>query len=139
MVIATLDDKLIEGGKQLISQLDEDNVKVDAALWYYFDETPNWKLLISLPDVINQGPKAAYHVLQETFFKVNNLPFSLEDSAVIKPNSPLLILLRHAIRTENNIVGIRFSNNMINGQFIQDAYIYRLLSNYYWNKSSKKL
>lgn len=138
MVIATLDDKLIEGGKKLISQLDKDNVKVDAALWYLSNDTQNWKLLISLPEVINNGPKAAYHVLQETLSKVSDLPFSLDDSAVAKPNSSILKLLRHAISTDNISGGIRFSNNTIDGQLIPDAYIYRLLSNYYRKKSSKK-
>jgi hypothetical protein len=138
MVITTLDDKLIDGGKQLIEQLDKDHVKVDAALWYYFDDTQNWKLLLSLPEVINGGPKATYQVIQGTFQKLRGLPFSLDDSTVAKPNSPLLKLLSHAISTDNTTGGIRFSNNMINGQLIRDAYIYRLLSNYHKRNKSVK-
>lgn len=125
MVITSLDEKLIQGGKELLEKLDNANVTIDAALWFYFPDIQSWKLLLSLPDVINQGPKAAYQTVQKVLFE--GLPFSLDDIAVSKPDSPLLKLMRIAINTGAGISGIRFTNNVINGQLIQDAYIYRLL------------
>ena len=52
---------------------------------------------------------------------------SLMDISVVEDNDPLIFLLRKAVRTSEGVSGIRFSQNAINGQFIEDAYIYRLL------------
>jgi len=126
MVVTALDDKLIKGGEQLLRQLDDAKVTVDAALWFYFADIQGWKLLLSLPEVIGHGPKAAYQAVQEALSKVADLPFSLDDVAVANPDAPLLKLMRITISTGQGISGIRFSNNVVNGQLIQDAYIYRL-------------
>lgn len=126
MVVTALDDKLIKGGAQLLKQLDDAKVVVDAALWFYFPDIQGWKLLLSLPEVISHGPKAAYQVVQESLSKIPDLSFSLDDVAVANSGAPLLNLMRIAISTGTGISGIRFSNNVINGQLIQDAYIYRL-------------
>jgi len=128
MVVTNLDDKLIKDGEHLLKQLDTDSVLVDAVLWFYFSETQKWKLLVSLPDIINRGPKIAYHTIQEALSKIT-INFSLDDVVVIQPDDPLLRLLRTAIITSDGISGIRFSNNVVNGQLIQDAYIYRITPN----------
>jgi len=126
MVITALDDRLIEGGLRLLKQLDDADVFVDAALWFYFTDKEAWKLLLSLPEAIGGGPRAAYKVIQEAISKLADLPFSLDDVTVAQPDAPVLRLLRIAISTGPGISGIRFTNNVVNGQLIQDAYIYRL-------------
>jgi hypothetical protein len=52
---------------------------------------------------------------------------SLNHITLAKPDSPLVKLLRVAIRTGGGISGIRFKSNVINGTVIEDAYVYRLL------------
>jgi len=52
--------------------------------------------------------------------------FAPGDITVVKDNDPLVVLLRKAISTGLGISGVRFTNNSINGTFIDDAYIYRL-------------
>jgi hypothetical protein len=44
----------------------------------------------------------------------------------VKDNDPIVVLLRKAISTGPGIAGVRFTNNSVNGTFIDDAYIYRL-------------
>ena len=51
---------------------------------------------------------------------------SLDSVTLAKPDSLVVSLLRAAIRTEHDINGIRFTNNVINGTLVEDAYIYRL-------------
>jgi len=127
MVTTTLDDELIKSGKELLKQLDTANVFVDAALWFYFSDIENWKLILSLPDLIKQGPKVAYKEVQKALIALGeNLALSLDDIAISKPDVPLLQLLKVAIRTGPDISHIRLSKNVINGQLIEDAYIYRL-------------
>lgn len=128
MVITTLDDKLIKSGEKLIQHLDSANAVVDAALWLYFPDIQNWKLLLSFPNIIQQGPKAAYETVQTILLKMGDMAFSLDDIAMAKPDAAILNLMRATINTGPGISGMRFTNNVINGQLIQDAYIYRLIS-----------
>lgn len=128
MVITIFNDSLIKGGEHLLKRLDESNVTIDAALWFYFSDIQSWKLLLSLPDHIKHGPKSAYQAVQSAITELKeDLPFSLEDIGISKPEAPIFKLMRVAIKTGNGISGIRFSNNVINGQLVEDAYIYRLL------------
>ncbi|NIV68021.1 hypothetical protein GWN43_04130 [Candidatus Bathyarchaeota archaeon] len=46
--------------------------------------------------------------------------------SVISTEHDLVKLLRAAIHTGPGISGIRFTGNVINGVFIDDAYIYRM-------------
>jgi hypothetical protein len=127
MVITVLDEKLIKSGEKLLRKLDEANVVIDAALWLYFDENQVWKLLLSLPNIILRGPEVAYETVQKVLLKIDNPSFALNDITIANPDSPILALIRQSINTGNGISGIRFSNNAINGQLIQDAYIYRIM------------
>jgi hypothetical protein len=128
MVTNTLTDKLINGGKDLIEELDASGIKVDGALWLYFPEEGFWKLILSFPDIEKIGPKSSYTKVQKALPKLKEKDsLSLDDVAISKTNAPLMQLLKIAIRTGPGISGIRFSNNVINGQLIADAYIYRLI------------
>lgn len=128
MVTNALTEKLIEGGKTLIEELDASGIKVDGALWFYFPDEAFWKLMLSFPDIEKTGPKSSYAKVQKALSKIKGKgSISLDDVALVKPGAPLMHLLKIAIRTGPGIAGIRFSNNVINGQLIPDAYIYRLL------------
>ncbi len=126
MVIDHLNEKLIDSGKHLLEELDKSNIKTDAALWFYFPDIESWKLLLSFPNIENAGPKAVYQIIQKMLLKIKS-EISLDDITVSKPKNPLLKLLKIAIKTGTGISSIRFTNNVINGQLIKDAHIYRLL------------
>jgi hypothetical protein len=127
MVANILTEELINGGKNLLQELDASGIKVNAALWFYFPEEGFWKLMLSFPNVEKEGPKAAYVRVQKALFKLKGTQApALDDITIARPNAPLVQLLKIAIRTGPGISGIRFSNNVINGQLIPDAYIYRL-------------
>jgi len=129
MVDKVLTAELIDSGRSLVQTLDNSNVEVDAALWFYFSDLQNWKLILSVPKLIRKGPRKAYEAVQKAARKMEKSGKSipLSDVTVAKRNDPLLNLLRPAIRTGPGISGIRFTQNVINGTLIDDAYIYRLL------------
>jgi len=127
MVANTLTEQLINGGKNLIEELDTSGIKVDGALWFFFPEEGFWKLLLSLPNIERDGPKSSYSKVQKALSKLKEKDsLSLDDISISKPKAPLMNLLKIAVRTGPGINGLRFSNNVINGQLISDAYIYRL-------------
>ena len=58
--------------------------------------------------------------------KRDSINFDIDDIQLIPYLSPLVIMLKSAISTGSGISGIRFQNNVINGQLIEDAFIYRM-------------
>lgn len=127
MVGMTLNEEQITAGEELVKQLDATDARVDAALWWYFPDDENWRLLLSLPSLIRQGPQSAYKKVQKALSGLGgHARISLGEVMIARQNDPLLRLLRTAIRTGPGISRVRFSKNVINGQLIDDALIYRL-------------
>ena len=129
MVARSLNNEQIDGGEELLKRLDDAGVLVDAALWFYFPDSERWKLLLSLPTLIKKGPKVAYREVQKALRSSDKAPaisVSLDNVAIARENSPLLSAFKRAIKTGPGISRIGFSNNVIDGQLITDALIYRL-------------
>lgn len=127
MVAMILNEEQIDAGEELLKRLDSANVQVAAALWFYFPEFDDWKLLLSLPRLIKQGPQAAYREVQKCLSKPGQqFALSLDDVSIAKLNAPLIQLLKSAIKTGPGISRIRFSKNAVGRQWIEDSLIYRL-------------
>ena len=127
MVAPALVDRKIERGKRLIKKLDDSRFPVAAAFWYYFPEAEQWRLVIASPTVESQGLQAAYteiHRIQRRGLRLP--PLSVGEITAVSPRDPLVKLLSSAIRTGPGLSGIVFSRNVVNGVYIEDAYIYRL-------------
>ena len=128
MVTSTLTEEKIKAGENLVREADSLKMNINAALWLYFQEQEDWKLMISIKGLDKLGPKSTYNKLQKLISKVHiKEQISLSEIALIKPQAPMLDLLRTMVRTGPGISGIRFTGNVINGQLIPDAYIYRII------------
>jgi len=128
LVKENLTEAMIKAGEELTRILDKMNWPVTASLWFYFVEENQWKLLLTSPLVGMEGPKRAYQRIQEALGKFQqDIPkIGLQDVVVTDESHALISLMKNAIRTGGGVSGIRFSKNVINGQVIEDAYIYRL-------------
>lgn len=119
---------MIKSGAELVRKLDEHGLQPDAAFWLYLPEPQEWKLVIVEVKLGHVGPREIYsqiqHVMAQANEELGGLP--LDSVTLAKPDSLVVSLLRHAIRTGEGIGGIRFTNNVINGTLVEDAYIYRL-------------
>lgn len=123
----TLVERDIEEGERLIRTLDSANIPVEAALWFYMAENDRWRLLIATPLVDEKGPREAYATIRRAIEQMlSSLAIRLSQISVVSPDDDLVQLLRAAIQTGPSISGIRFTGNVINGVFIDDAYIYRV-------------
>ena len=105
-----LTNEMIERGAELTRQLDCAPIEVIASFWLYISESEKWRLIIASPQVTKNGPKKVYRKIQDVLAK-------------IPEESPRISLM--AIKPEGTS-GVRFSRNVINGQLIEDAYIYRM-------------
>ena len=130
MVETQLTPQLISDGAALIGGLDQAGVSPDAAFWFYFPDIKAWKLILSEVKVGPEGPRGVYRQIQKAMSSLSDQlsSLTLTDVAVAKPDAPLITLLRQVVSTGPGISGMRFTNNVINGTLIEDAYIYRLKS-----------
>ena len=128
VVKEVLTKEMIEAGAELTRLLDQTPLVVSASLWLYIPESNIWRLIIVSPEVETSGPRKVYQKIQPVLSQIleEKPSIGLKDISVVENNNPLIALLRMAIRTGDGISGIRFSRNTINGQFIEDAYIYRM-------------
>ena len=127
MVANALTDELIASGKSFVNKLDDSNTKVNAAFWLLSPEHNFWQLMISLRGAEKDGPKKTYTKIQRAISKIEKpSSLSLDDVTLLKSSTPILKLMKTAVRTGPEVSGIRFTNNVINGQLIPGAYIYRI-------------
>jgi len=123
-----LTDAMVEAGAQLTGKLDESGTPIIAALWLFMPEVNEWRLLFASPDVSAQGPRKVYErirlALQDLGDKAAAAPLSA--IGLLDPKDELVQLLKIAIRTGSGVGRTRFSKNVINGHFIDDALIYRI-------------
>lgn len=123
-----LTSDMIKSGELLIAALDELNLSVKGAFWLLLPDQHVWRLIIASPEVRLHGPKAVYRKIAAALHRLPGevMPIGTKDISVVEDKNPMLVLLRTAISTGPGISGIRFSRNVINGQLIEDAYIYRI-------------
>ncbi len=118
-------DPNIRAGAELVEELDKRDLRVQAALWRLDEESRDWRLLIASPLVEQPGPTWFLKRTQDALKAVRG-GLRLRDLEVRSPRDPEITLFMGAVSTGGTGAGIRFSRTMINGNFIEDAYIYRL-------------
>jgi hypothetical protein len=127
MVKTPLVSEWIEAGRRLTQALDAADFGVVASLWLYDPESDEWRLIIASRLVDDEGPLGAYRRVQKVLEAPELANLSLSDISVVSPDHHLIRLLGLALKTGPEVSGIRFTRNRINDQFVEDAYIYRLM------------
>jgi hypothetical protein len=122
-----LTDEMIDAGAALTQKLDDLGVNVPVAMWFFLTDINEWRLLFASPQISAEGPKVVYEKIEQARHSLGPKADLLPLSAIglMDTNHQLVKLLRHALRTGPGVSRVRFSKNVINGQFIDDALIYR--------------
>lgn len=137
VVRSVLTEDMVKAGARLTEALDEGarfaevpgviSLPVAASLWFLDDD--QWKLIIASAEVEKEGPKKAYrHVLTVMSYLEDDLPkISIQDLMVTDTKHPLIRLLSEAASTgPHDLSAIRITDNVVNGTWIDDAYVYRM-------------
>ncbi|MEP6742595.1 MAG: hypothetical protein ABJB61_08860 [bacterium] len=128
LVKESISSEMIAAGQQLARYLNDSELPTDALLWFYSPEDNAWRFVVATSEVRNRGPKSVYQQLRQI---VSTIPaeerkIPLDNIFVLDSHDPLIQLLGSAVATGDEIAGIRFTRNVINGVLIEDAYIYKL-------------
>ncbi len=75
------------------------------------------------PTVETAGPLAAYKTIQSVLQKMNGTNIGLTEISVLEPDEPLAKLFK-SVKPAAGEAGLRYSKNVIQDRFIEDAYIY---------------
>jgi len=124
-----LSQAMMRAGAQLTELLIGAGMVVSASLWLYDAEANAWRLLIASPEVRKRGPKEVYGQIRAAIAQMPQGQPGLElmDVSAVDERYATVSLLRHAVKTGENLAAIRFAGNAIRGHLIEDAYIYRML------------
>lgn len=129
MVKEQLTDAMIEAGEELTTELEKRGLRVAAAFWLFVPELNEWRIFFASPDVDSRGPRSVYEIVQQVLDQLETKAAAIPLSVVflLGADADLVRLLKVAVRTGPSVNRIRFSKNVINGQFIEDALIYRVV------------
>jgi hypothetical protein len=124
LVESQIDDSI-----RLILKLDLDGNSPTLAVWYFYDDLDEWRLLIAGPTFDALLPKqepVAYGKLVEAMASVSLSYLSISYLKLVRTNSPLAQALHFLIRTgSTGTARTYFSNTTLNGIFIKDMVILR--------------
>ena len=121
----TLVEKDIQAGKDLVKKLDEIDFNVSSDYWIYDSDSEIWRLVIASSFYDENGPKATYLKIRsvlDTFEE--EFCISLSNVYAVSPSDNFVKKMSKAIRVDGTSE-VRFSRNVIDGEYIEDALIYR--------------
>jgi hypothetical protein len=122
-----LRNDFIDIGGRVLAGLDDSDINVSSAFWFLLPDS-GWRLVIATSIFDEVGANGAYETLLKKVAGILGGDNAFINSiSIVSPSHPLVQLLRSAINTgPDSNSGIRFKGNIINGQLIEDAYIYRV-------------
>jgi hypothetical protein len=113
----------------LITKLDSEGAAPTLAVWYFYDDAAEWRLIIAGPafDALlpNQGP-IAYRKIVEAMAATPLSSLAISDLKLIRTDSPLPQVLRRLVGTgPNGIARAHFADISLNGIFIKEMIVLR--------------
>lgn len=119
---------MIESGKQFVQLLDDNQLKSKAAFWIYNQELDVWQLIVGYVNGIDED-NTAFNAKVGALIASNQslLPeLQVTDVALALNNAPILELLNSVVNTGDEILGINFVREEINGVVLDGIYLYRM-------------
>lgn len=126
--MSNINETLIKEGANLLKVLDKSVIIPVAFFWFYLPENESWRLVVASEYFDKHIPAENYKKLLEVCGnEVSFKNIGISNISLIPTSNMLVHLLGTAIKTnKDSTAGIRFTKNVINNIFVEDAYIYRL-------------
>lgn len=126
MVKPMLTDDMIAVGAELVRRLDEKDLDLRAALWWYSVEDGAWRLLLAFPRVKQLGSRTFYRKIDSVLRRIAGATeiVPLWDTTVIDASDPIV----GAVKSVRRALGARrprIRGTMMKGVMIDEALVYR--------------
>jgi hypothetical protein len=129
MVEKALVESEIAESAALIRALDTKNDAPTFAVWYFFDDADEWRLMLAGPTfdpLLPTKEHIAYRKVIDAMASASLSALSFASVKLVKTDDPLVQILRRLIRTgPTNIVHSRFVNTTLQNVFVSDMLILR--------------
>jgi hypothetical protein len=127
MAKETLLDSDIAAGARFIEALDKAGEVINAALWFYYPDLSQWKLLLASSKFEGSNLTGSYTKISQTLSAQEDVSknISIGDVKILQHKDPLMKLLKGIVRTGKGLNQIRMTSNVLNGIYVEDALIYR--------------
>jgi hypothetical protein len=113
----------------LIKSLEEKGDKPSTAIWYYFPDVGEWRLLLageSFDALLPKDESRAYEKIAEALSEAKLSSLNISEVKLVRTDYPLLGATRQLIRTPADaIVRAHFKDTSVNGTFIKEMLILR--------------
>ena len=119
---------MMESGKRFVALLDENALNPKAAFWIYNSALDDWILLLGhLNGIDDDDDKFSETIAALYASHQPELPeLNMTDIGLAKASAPILGLLDSVVNTGDEILGINFTREEINGIVIDGVYLYRM-------------
>lgn len=129
MAEEVLVEVLIEESILLIKELDRTGDNPQNALWFYYSDAEEWRLLLAGSEFDKLLPKdetKAYQRIAEAISKSSVNTLTIADVKPVRTDATILQALRLLIKTPaDEVVRAQFHDCTLNGMFIKDALVLR--------------
>ena len=116
----------------LVKNLDATGAAPTFAMWYFYDDAGEWRLVLAGPAFDALLPKqeaVAYRRLAEAMASLSLSSLSLSDLKLVTTKSPLVQAIRMLVGTPpDGVVRAHFSDTTLNGIFIKEMIVIRSAS-----------
>ena len=125
MASTVLVDEDIKRGRQTLQALDDAGVRPKAAFWRYLPESSDWRFVVALPTFNQDGPLRVYDQVRR-ILKQRQIELPVWRITVLGTDDPVARWARRRVRGAR--VDVRSSTGAADDTLVEDAYIYRNLS-----------
>lgn len=115
----------IDAAGRLITFFDEQGLPVRSALWLYDGDARRWRFVVAFREERKDITTFYLDMARAVHRSERKDLLDLAQVDVVDPNLSVVSALREMINIEGNS-RVRFSQNRINGVYLEDALIYRL-------------
>lgn len=113
----------------LITKLDSEGTTPTLAVWYFYDDAAEWRLIIAGPAFDALLPKqepVAYRKIVEAMAATSLSSLAASDVKLVSTDNPLTRALHRLVQTgPNGIARAYFTDTSLNGIFVKEMIILR--------------
>ena len=121
MASTPLVDEDIKRGRNAVRALSRAGVNPRAAFWRFTPESADWRLVLALPTLRQEGPLRVYEQLQR-ILKRQHVELPVWRITLLGTDDPLARWARQRVQGMAN--DVRSTGNLVDDALIEDAYIY---------------
>lgn len=129
MAEEALVESLVSDSVKLVGELDKQGDGPSNALWYYFSDAEQWRLLIAgatFDQLLPKHEDQAYQKIATGITKADLDSLTIADVKLVRTDDPLLVATKFVMSTPaHGVVRAHFRDNTFNGIFVKEMLVLR--------------